>query len=110
MRFAAIWLYSHAWFGRLRADIADVVVGRAELVGLGEVAEYEADDEAHRGQKPADRGGAKRHAAILADPRTAGSRRQRVQPARRELTLLDPQLCTEGSGLQRAISSASISS
>ena len=35
--------------GRLRTDVADVVVGRAELVGLGEVAEHKADDECHRG-------------------------------------------------------------
>ena len=36
--------------GRPRAEIADVVVGRAEPVGLGEVAEHEAGDERHRRQ------------------------------------------------------------
>ena len=57
--------------GGLGADVADVVVGGAELVGLDEVAEHEADDEGDRGQQPADRGGAKRHPASLANPRQA---------------------------------------
>jgi hypothetical protein len=49
--------------GGLRADVADVVVGRAEGRGLGEVAEQEAGDEGDRRQQPADSGGAERHPA-----------------------------------------------
>ena len=45
--------------------------GRAEGVGLREVAEHEADDEGHRREQPADRGGAERHPPSVSDARAA---------------------------------------
>ena len=38
--------------GRLRADVADVVVGRAERVGLSDIAEQEAGDEVTGASSP----------------------------------------------------------
>ena len=49
------------------------------LLDAKEVAEHEAGDEGHGRQQPADRGGAKRHPASLADPRTAGQNSVRAK-------------------------------
>ena len=58
--------------GRDRAEIADVVVGRAERLGLAEVTHDEPDDEGHRREQPADGGDAQGHGLEFFRPSASG--------------------------------------
>ncbi len=58
--------------GRDRAEIADVVVGRAERLGLAEVTHDEPDDEGHRREQPADGGDTQGHGLEFFRPSASG--------------------------------------
>jgi hypothetical protein len=69
--FSSLAKASYRLCFRTAAAARPAAVKRSETKPPGEVAEHETDDEGHRRQQPADRGGAKRHPARLADPQTA---------------------------------------
>ena len=65
-------------------------------VGLGEVAEDEADDERHRREQPADRGDAERHAAEFLRP-AGGSTTRAPTPCRASASIAAATASSEGS-------------